>query len=299
MLVQYAPFTFALSQKLFASLAAQYPFAETAVLGRSVTKHGIFSLSVGKGEEQVLLLAGLSGKDSVQPLLLYRFFERLCKSLQNDVPLRAVKFRNTLRGRKITVVPCVNPDAYEIRRYGALGAGCYAGLVKRAGVEDYSTWCANARGVDITHNFNFRHVSVLPNTERSVNRPSPVAYAGPAPESEAETQAVARLCNRAQFQHAVLLNGFGGRVFWAAGDSTEAQKDAPMMAKILAAAGDYTLARKEDHIKRGCFPEWFAESTGKPAFEIAVRDLPHEPITANFEALYAAVEELLVLCSIM
>ena len=73
MLVQYAPFTFALSQKLFASLAAQYPFAETAVLGRSVTKHGIFSLSVGKGEEQVLLLAGLSGKDSVQPLLLYRF----------------------------------------------------------------------------------------------------------------------------------------------------------------------------------------------------------------------------------
>ena len=139
----------------------------------------------------------------------------------------------------------------------------------------------------------------MPNTERSVNRPSPVAYAGPAPESEAETQAVARLCNRAQFQHAVLLNGFGGRVFWAAGDSTEAQKDAPMMAKILAAAGDYTLARKEDYIKRGCFPEWFAESTGKPAFEIAVRDLPHEPITANFEALYAAVEELLVLCSIM
>ena len=81
-------------------------------------------------------------------------------------------------------------------------------------------------------------------------------------------------------------------MFWAAGDSTEAQKDAPMMAKILAAAGDYTLARKEDYIKRGCFPEWFAESTGKPAFEIAVRDLPHEPITANFEALYAAVEEL-------
>ena len=188
-----------------------------------------------------------------------------------------MKFRNTLRGRKITVVPCVNPDAYEIRRYGALGAGCYAGLVKRAGVEDYSTWCANARGVDIAHNFDFRHVSVLPNTERSINRPSPVAYAGPAPESEAETQAVA----------------------WAAGDSTEAQKDAPMMAKILAAAGDYTLARKEDYIKRGCFPEWFAESTGKPAFEIAVRDLPHEPTTANFEALYAAAEELLVLCSIM
>ena len=68
MLVQYAPFTFALSQKLFASLAAQYPFAETAVLGRSVTKHGIFSLSVGKGEEHVLLLAGLSGKDSVKNL---------------------------------------------------------------------------------------------------------------------------------------------------------------------------------------------------------------------------------------
>lgn len=298
-LVQYAPFTFALSQKLLASFAAQYPFAEYTVLGRSVTKHGIFSLSVGKGEEQVLLLAGLSGEDGVQPLLLYRFFERLCKSLKNDVPLRAVKFRNTLRGRKITIVPCVNPDAFEIRRYGAVGAGCYAGLVKRAGAEDYSTWCANARGVNVEHNFNFRHISVLPNTAETSGWPSPFSYAGPSPESEAETAALTRLCRREQFRHAVLLAGSGARVFWAAGDSPEGQKDAPMMAKILAAAGDYTLARKEDYIKRGCFPEWFAGETGKPAFEIAVRDLPHEPTGADFEALYAAVEEMLVLCSIM
>ena len=86
MLVQYAPFTFALSQKLFASLAAQYPFAETAVLGRSVTKHGIFSLSVGKGEEQVLLLAGLSGKTASSPCFYIAFLSGFAKAFKTMCP---------------------------------------------------------------------------------------------------------------------------------------------------------------------------------------------------------------------
>ena len=88
MLVQYAPFTFALSQKLFASLAAQYPFAETAVLGRSVTKHGIFSLSVGKGEEHVLLLAGLSGKDKTafSPCFYIAFLSGFAKAFKTMCP---------------------------------------------------------------------------------------------------------------------------------------------------------------------------------------------------------------------
>lgn len=301
MAVSYAPFSWTLSQKYLEHIQNTYPCAALSVLGRTWAKRGIFSLSIGEGADSVLLLAGLSAEDNAAPLLLYRFFERLCESYEQDRTLRAVKIRNSLCERRITVLPCLNPDAYEIRRYGAIGAGCYAGLVSRASSRSYDNWHANARGVNVAHNFDYRHTPVLLEHESASiqPRPAPFSYAGPTAESEAETQALVRLCKREHFRHAVVLSGTGGRVFWAAPDADTDRNDAPMTAKILAAAGEYTLSKKDDVIRRGCFAEWFAKEIQKPAFEIAPHIQNRIQTQEDFDALYAQTEEMLVLASIM
>lgn len=301
MTASYAPFSWTLSQKYLEYIQNTYPCAALSVLGRSWAKRGIFSLSIGEGTDSVLLLAGLSAEDNAAPLLLYRFFERLCESHEQDRTLRAVKIRNSLCERRITVVPCLNPDAYEIRRYGAIGAGCYAGLVSRAVDKSYDNWHANARGVNVAHNFDYRHTPVLLKNENAdvQPRPAPFAYAGPTAESETETQALVRLCKREHFRHAVVLSGTGGRVFWSAPDAQADMNDTPMTAKILAAAGEYTLSKKEDSIRHGCFAEWFAKENQKPAFEIAPRVRGRIQTQADFDALYEQTEEMLVLASIM
>lgn len=303
--IPYAPFTYLQSKTLLRALAAAYPCAGLSVIGASVTKRGIFALSLGDGEENVLFLSGLCADESAMPLLLYRFFARLCESYESDGTLAGVKIRRTLRGRKITVVPCLVPDAFEIRRFGAIGAGCYAGLVSRAAGEDFKNWRANARGVNVAHNFDCQFRSVLLNTSvpEEKRRPSPFAYAGPAPESEAETAALVRLCARSAFRHCVVLSEFGRRVFWNAPEATRSggtQAHAvPITAKILAAAGNYTLSQKENAIKHGAFPLWFAQTHGTPAYEIAPGKYPRVSSAAEFDALYTEIEEMLVLAAIV
>ena len=75
----------------------------------------------------------------------------------------------------------------DIAAKRADGAGVYAGLVARAAKGDYSKWNANARGVDISRNFNFRHDEIVYD-DLSFSGPAPQFYAGPVPESEPETK---------------------------------------------------------------------------------------------------------------
>lgn len=299
--ITYAPFTYSYSKTLLESLAAAHPCAELSVVGTTVTKRGIFALTLGEGEENVLFLSGLCGEENPLPLLLYRFFARLCESYESDGTLAGVKIRRTLRGRRITVVPSAVPDAFEIRRFGALGAGCYAGLVSRAAGENFKNWRANARGVNVAHNFDCRFRPVLLEAASDgKNRPSPFSYAGPAPESEAETAALRRLCTRKQFRHSLILSGFGRRVFWSAPPQSDRQEnDVPMTAKILAAAGDYTLSEKEPLLQCGTFPAWFSETCGAPAYEIAPGKYPRVSNESEFDALYRETEEMLVLAGIV
>lgn len=301
MAVSCAPFSYTQAKQITEHLQNTYPGIGLHVLGRSWAKRGIFAYTVGTGEESVLLLGGLSAQDTAAPLILYRFLERLCRSEQRDKTLRAVKIRNTLRERRVTVIPCLNPDAYEIRQFGALGAGCYAGLVGRAVGKSYANWCANARGVHITHNFAYAHTPILPKdaAQGKQPQPSPCAYAGPAAESEAETTALVRLCGREAFRHAVVLSGTGGYVHWAAPDAPTEKHDAPMAAKILASAGGYKLANMPADARHGCFAEWFAGEFDKPVYEIAPTALETLQTRQGFDALYAQIEEMLVLATIL
>ena len=299
--IPYAPFTYQYTKTLLRGLAEAHPCAELAVLGTTVTKRGIFALTLGEGEENVLFLSGLCGEENPLPLLLYRFFARLCESYEADGTLAGVKIRRTLRTRRITVVPALVPDAFEIRRFGAIGAGCYAGLVSRAAGQNFKNWRANARGVNVAHNFDCRFRPILLDAETHADRqPSPFSYAGPAPESEAETAALRRLCTRKQFRHSLVLSGFGRRVFWNAPPQNGGKEnDVPMTAKILAAAGNYTLSEKEPLLQCGTFPAWFAESCGAPAYEIAPGKRVRISSKAELDALYKEVEEMLVLAAIV
>ncbi|MGN0571903.1 MAG: M14 family zinc carboxypeptidase [Candidatus Fimenecus sp.] len=297
MQIDFTPFTYLQSQKLLAQLQSAYPFAAFSVFGRTVAKRGIFSLTLGEGTDTVLFLAGLEAEDTAASLLLYRFFARLCAAYHTDGSLCNVQIRRSLQGRKITIVPCVSPDAFEIRRYGALGAGCYAGLVSRAAGNTFASWRANARGVNIAHNFDFHHQSVLLDTAAA--NPSPFAYAGPAPESETETQAVVRLCLREDFRHSVILAGFGRHLFWSGAEGCFEKNEIPLTAKVLAGAADYTLSEKEETLRHGAFSEWFSTEFHRPAFTVAAGNYPQIQNQAEFDEVYREIEEMLVLSAIL
>ena len=120
----------------------------------SLSGRSIYTLSIGPQENPVLYAGGFHGQEWLTPLLLLRFFERTATAVWEGDNFSAIPFQDALHGRGMMIVPCVNPDGVQIALHGAQGAGRYEALATQISGGDFSRWNANARGVDINHNFN-------------------------------------------------------------------------------------------------------------------------------------------------
>lgn len=289
-----AAFGFDTARSMLYTLKDRFPFARFGVIGRSWAGRAIFSLSIGEGAESVLFTGGFSGQENRSSLCLYRFFERLCLSLESDGKLCAVKIKPSLENRKIVLVPNVNPDGTEIARLGSHGAGCYAGLAERAANGDFIHWHANARGVDIRHNFGADWEAFhKAQTEAGILKPAPQGYGGPSPESEPEARSLTRLCTVLPFRHAFILGQGEPKILWKHGENRDSES--AMMARVLSSVSGIPQ-ETEPSAPEGDFAGWFAKKKQRPAIKVQIGE---ENALGDFEATYQRLEELLLLGSIM
>ena len=168
----------------------------------------------------------------------------------------------------MVIIPCVNPDGVQIALHGARGAGCYEGLATRVSGNDFSRWNANARGVDINHNFDAGWDTLHQMEQESgITGPAPRQYGGDAPESEPETQALVRLCRSQPFRHALAFHSQGEEIFWEYGENTPER--GRMMAKIFSASSGYRLV---DNLKDTLYALSLSSAEFGP--NLAARPLP-------------------------
>lgn len=178
------------------ALRGRYRFLDTIPIGRSVLGREIFGLLLGggNGPEKVLFAAAFHGQEWLTALTVLRLCENICEAMQKDGKLDDLDLRQALAGRSLILVPMVNPDGVDIALRGARGRRplCRAG--RRPGGRPAGLWQANARGVDINHNFNAGW-ALLQELERKkgIDGPAPRQWGGPCPESEPETRALTGL----------------------------------------------------------------------------------------------------------
>ena len=209
------------------ALRTRYPFLQTGVIGRSRMGKAIFRLSVGTGESRVLFCGGFHGSEWLTVLLLYRFTEAVCESVETHTPLAKLDVSSFLQRRQIILVPCVNPDGTDIFLHGPGAAGIREDFV-RSVWDAQIPWNANAAGVDINHNFDAGWKK-LRAAERRQGIVSPAArrYGGAKAESEPETQALCTLCRRYVPDHVLAFHSQGEEIFWKYG------RDDPPRARTL------------------------------------------------------------------
>ena len=130
----------------------------------------------------------------------------------------------------------------------------------------------------------------------SFSVPSPQLYAGPAPESEPETKAIANLCEAELFRYAFCLNVGGEKIYWS--EQKGNLSETAMMAKVLSSVSGYPLCRKEEKERLGSFCEWFGAQHRRPAFEVSLGGHESAPLE-DFNFLYNRFEEMLTLGAIM
>ena len=119
-----------------------------------------------------------------------------------------------LKIRGLTIVPCVNPDGVEIALHGSDAAMKYKPLVDKV-CENTSKWQANAKGVDINHNFNAGWCELKKlELSRNINAPAPTRFGGNCPESEPETKAIARLCRQIPVDLLMSFHSQGEEIYY-------------------------------------------------------------------------------------
>lgn len=295
-LVEPQPVDYGVVRGLCTALCGRYAHLRCVPVGHSLLGREIpaLVLSPEGGKQRVLMAAAFHGQEWLTALWTLRLCEELCHALRSGLPLCGIPVDRALCDRQIWFVPLVNPDGVEIARYGSGAAGMYAAAAAATGADIPGLWQANARGVDINHNFNagWEEMQVLAQKSEKMN-PGARQYAGETPESEPETRALTDLCRRYAFRHVVALHSQGEEIYWSYGDHTPSQSR--MMARVLGASSGYRVTAPEGLASHGGFKDWFIQCFHRPGFTIEMgRGKTPLPV-ADFEPVYEQTREMLTL----
>lgn len=127
--------------------------------------------------------------------------------------------------------PCINPDGVEIAIHGPEADNpLFDRLMRMRPADGFARWQANARGVDLNHNFNagfeeYKQIEAEKGIGAGFSK-----YSGEYPESERETAA---LCNFLRAEDIKMLLAFhtqGEEIYY------DYNGYSPVMARAIGAA---------------------------------------------------------------
>ncbi len=298
------PMDYGAVRTLCAALRGRYPLylrpftAGASLLGRELTGLVLRLPDGTAAPMRVLVAAAFHGQEWLTALCALRLCEDLCGGLSRGMPLCGLPLPEALRGRQIWFLPMVNPDGVEIARRGSRAAGKYANFSAAAGADTPGLWQANARGVDINHNFNAGWDEMQAQaTILGKNRPGPRQYSGETPESEPETRAVTDLCRRCNFRHVVALHSQGEEIYWRYGEHTPPQSR--IMAQVLGSVSGYRVADPEGFASHGGFKDWFIRCYRRPGFTLELGRGQNPLPVEDFESVYTKAREMLMLTALL
>lgn len=263
-------------------LLSKYSNIKRRVIGYSALSRKLVAYTVG-GESGVLMCGAFHGMERITAAMLYRFLGDVCCRYERDST-----FKKTLDHTGCTIVPMVNPDGVEISVNSHSSANHLknhvAECLEREGIS-HTAWQANARGVDINHNFDADfHIVKQHEKEMGIVAPSSTRYGGEYPESERETRALCDLCRQQQYSLAAALHSQGREIYYDFGENTP--KESIEIANNISKLSGYAVSYPQGIAVGGGFKDWFIQRFCRPAFTIEVglgkNPLPPEAIDTEY-----------------
>lgn len=233
-------------------LHKRFPALKIATCGKSCEGREIYALVMGEGDKKIVFTGGTHAQEWLTSILLMRF----CEDALSGEFLCGYSMTELLKKVTLIIIPEINPDGIEI-------------ALKRGTEKEFSQWNANARGVDINHNFNADWYRLREyEAERGIQAPSPRRYGGPYPESEPETRAVTRLLRNVDVDMLISFHSQGEEIYYEYGENTP--KKSLTIARVFSALTDYVLVKNEGHCAGGGLKDWFIVEMKKPAFTVEI-----------------------------
>jgi len=278
------------------SLAERYPCIGLSYMGESVLGRKIPIVTIGdeNAKRGVLYVSTHHPTENICTSLMMRFIEEYAELIESGKYAYGINTRVLYRMRRICVIPMLNPDGVEYRLNGVEGSNPIKDrVVKYNGGEDFSDWNANARGVDLNHNYNayFDEYKMI---ERDNNiTPGKTRYSGEAPESEPEVSSLVNYIryNLEKIDGILSFHTQGEEIFYKS-RGIEVPKSS-FTAKQIAKMTGYTLSEAEGLSSYGGLTDWFIKEYGKPSFTVECGKGSNPLSISCLSSIYVRIREIL------
>ncbi|MGE5550821.1 MAG: M14 family metallocarboxypeptidase [Bacteroidota bacterium] len=250
-----------------AELAGIHPkLIEVRAIGRSVFGRDLQLASMGTGKKKILIIGSTHGREWMTSMLLMRMIETYAQASRGSTKVGTYDVARILSQVTMLFVPMLDPDGVDISLSG-LEAGGDAKLLLRAnlGRRDFSSWKANARGVNLNMQFQANWSKAI-----SLDAPHYEKYKGPAPESEPESRALADLVRKEKPDVVLAYHATGRVIYWYYYQTGAAYRRDQALAIQLGRLTGYPPAVENKYNRHGGLKDWFILAFQRPAFTIEI-----------------------------
>ena len=262
-------------------LLAKHPSLDVTTYARSILSREIEGFGIGEGGRYILIAAAHHALETISTNIAFLLIDLLCHGRKvgringNDCKLLLTKYR-------FIVLPCVNPDGVELRYHGADESPLKDRLVRMSGA-DFSRWQANARGVDLNHNYDAGFMEYKRMEAAMELTCGASLYSGEYPESEPEVRGVASLVRTLMPSAVVSLHTQGEEIFFSPRDRRCRHR-----AERIAAEIGYAVATPEGTAAYGGLCD-YSGSLGIPSFTLELGK-GHNPLSeSDIPSIFARV----------
>ena len=261
--------------------------AQVFTIGKSILGTPIPCIKLGRGERCSLFVGAHHGMEHITAGILLKFAEGVAESQGNG------------EHDSIYIVPMINPDGCGLAING-IGAAHHLKeeLLRINGGNDFSHWQANARGVDLNHNYD-AGFDIYKEIEKEIGILSggPTRYSGEYPESEPETKALCDLTRslRNRLKAVVALHTQGEEIYYDYGGKVPPR--ARELAEKFSNLSGYTLSSPDKIASHGGYKDWVIDKFNIPAFTIECGKGKNPLTQSDFDDIMKKTEPILYYAS--
>lgn len=268
------------------------------IVGKSVLGRKIFAIPIGNKPNNILYVGTVHGMEWITSHILFKFCEDILKAQENGESLFGIEISKMLTTRGAYIVPFLNPDGAQLQTQGKSSAHQYGDELAKLCDGDFTHWQANARGIDLNHNFNagFKILKEMELAE-GITGPCPTKYGGEYPVSEPETKSIVNFIMKKDIKTLYAFHSQGEEIYYKYGENTP--KESALIANLLGQYCGYDVLEPVGTASHGGLKDWFIEYFGRSGFTFEVGKGKNPLDIKEFHSIYNKLKEALVLSLIL
>ena len=226
--------------------------------------------------------------------VLLKFIEDYVSAYEKFAQLYQINLRYLFKTRKIYIVPMLNPDGVEYRLNGVNDDNPIKDrIISYNGGEDFSKWNANARGVDLNHNYD-AYFEEYKEKERELGIINgKTKYSGEYAESEPEVASLTNFIryNVNELEGILTLHTQGEEIYYNSKELVPPK--AEHIARLLSRLTGYKPCHSQGLGACGGLTDWFVKEYNKPSFTLECGEGENPLPTSQAMTIYSKLKESL------